>query len=213
MDHAGTQSHRPEGVIYPEAVSEDVGTGALPSPLSHFATGLDEVRSAGAPDMNAIGRLLVELAADDEFFGPLIADMAPASMDVHWLLKPERGPRLALVHRPEGMMAYTHSHGCWVGIAPVRGAETHQQWNVARHEDGKAEMSLAGDRVLHRGDVATLTPPRDVHNHGHVIGTGPAPYTLVLLGDNMYLFERQEYDPAEGTWQALEPGDPGRSNR
>ena len=91
MDHAGTQSHRPEGVIYPEAVSEDVGTGALPSPLSHFATRLDEVRSADAPDMNAIGRLLVELAADDEFFGPLIADMAPASMDVHWLLKPDRG--------------------------------------------------------------------------------------------------------------------------
>jgi hypothetical protein len=23
-------------------------------------------------------------------------------------------------------------------------------------------------------------PPRDVHNHGHVIGTGPAPYSLIL---------------------------------
>ena len=108
----------------PEAVSEDVGAGALPSPLRHFATAVDEARSADAPD-----------------------------------------------------------------------------------------MSLAGERVLHGGDVATLTPPRDVHNHGHVIGTGPAPYTLVLLGDDMYLFERQEYDPAEGTWQALDPGDPGRSNR
>jgi len=197
----------------PEGVSEDVGTGALPSPLRHFATGVDEARSADVPDMGAIGRLLVQLAADDEFFRPLIADMAPASMDVHWLLRPARGPRLALVHRPEGVMAYTHSHGCWVGIAPVRGAETHQQWNVVREEGGRAELSLAGERVLRRGDVATLTPPRDVHNHGHVIGTGPAPYTLVLLGDNMYLFERQEYDPAAGTWQALEPGDPGRSNR
>jgi predicted metal-dependent enzyme (double-stranded beta helix superfamily) len=163
--------------------------------------------------MDAIGRLLVRLAADDEFFRPLIADMAPASMDVHWLLKPERGPRLALVHRPEGVMAYTHSHGCWVAIAPVQGAETHQRWDAVRHAGGKAELSLASERVMHHGDVATLVPPRDVHNHGHVIGTGPAPYTLVLLGDNMYLFARQEYDPAAGTWQELEPGDPGRSNR
>ena len=65
-------------------------TDALPGPLREFATGVDEARSADAPDMDAIGRLLVRLAADDEFFRPLIADMAPASMDVHWLLQPER---------------------------------------------------------------------------------------------------------------------------
>jgi predicted metal-dependent enzyme (double-stranded beta helix superfamily) len=190
-----------------------VGTGALPSPLNHFMARLDEVRAGGVPDLGAVGRLLTDLTADDEFFAPLIADMPPASMDVHWLVRPERGPRLVLVHRPEGMMAYTHSHGCWVGIAPVRGAETHQHWNVARHDGGRAELSLADERVLHRGDVATLVPPRDVHNHGHVIGTGPAPYSVILLGDDMFLFERQEYDPGEGTWQALAPGDPGRSNR
>ena len=45
--------------------------------------------------MDAVGRLLVELGADDEFFGPLIAGMPAASTGVHWLLKPERGPRLA----------------------------------------------------------------------------------------------------------------------
>lgn len=197
----------------PGAVSADGGTGALPTPLSLFAAGLGEARSADVLEMDAVGRLLAELAADDEFFGPLIADMPPASMDVHWLLRPDRGPRLALVHRPEGVMAYTHSHGCWVAIAPVQGAETHQRWDVVRHESGRAELSLASERVLHRGDAVTLVPPLDVHNHGHVIGTGPAPYTLVLLGDNMYLFERQEYDPGEGAWRALEPGDPGRSNR
>lgn len=110
-------------------------------------------------------------------------------------------------------MAYTHSHGCWVALAPVRGAETHQHWNVVRHGDGRAELSLAGERVMHHGDVATLVPPRDVHNHGHVAGSGPSPYSLILLGDDMFVFERQEYDPGEGTWQTLRPGDPGRSNR
>ncbi len=53
----------------------------------------------------------------------------------------------------------------------------------------------------------------DVHNHGHVTGTGPSPYSLILLGDNMLAFEREEYDPERGTWRRLAPGDPGRSNR
>jgi hypothetical protein len=190
-----------------------VSTGALPSPLGHFVAQLDELRSADIPDMDAVGRLLAGLAADEEFFDPLVAAMPPEAPGAHRLVTPDRGPRLVLVHRPESVMAYTHSHGCWVAIAPVRGAETHQHWNVVRHDQGRAELSLADERVLHRGDMATLVPPRDVHNHGHVVGTGPAPYSLILLGDNMLLFERQEYDPAEGTWQALPPGDPGRSNR
>jgi hypothetical protein len=58
-------------------------------------------------------------------------------------------------------MAYTHSHGCWVGIAPVRGVETHQHWHAVLHEDGRAELSLADERALRPGDVATLIPPRD----------------------------------------------------
>jgi hypothetical protein len=110
-------------------------------------------------------------------------------------------------------MAYTHSHRCWVAIAPVRGVETHQHWHAVRHPAGRAELTLADERALHRGDVATLVPPHDVHNHGHVTGTGPSPYSLILLGDDMLLFEREEYDPERGTWQRLAPGDPGRSNR
>jgi hypothetical protein len=42
-----------------------------------------------------------------------------------WLIRPPGGPRLVLVHRPEAVMGYTHSHRCWVVIAPVRGVETH----------------------------------------------------------------------------------------
>jgi hypothetical protein len=127
---------------------------------------------------------------------------------VHWLIRPERGPRLVLVHRPEGVMACTHSHRCWVALAPVRGVETHQRWDVVRRPGGRAELSLADERALHPGDVATLVPPRDVHNHGHVTGSGPSPYSLILLGDDMLLFEREEYDPGRGTWRGLAPGTP-----
>ena len=100
-----------------------------------------------------------------------------------------------------------------VAVAPVRGVETHQRWDAVRYEDGRAELRLVDDRAMHRGDVATLTPPGDVHNHGHVLGTGPSPYSLILLGDDMYLFERKEYDPGQGTWRTLAPGDPGRPHR
>ena len=46
----------------------------------------------------------------------------------------------------------------------------------------RAKLRLADDRAVHRGDVATLTPPGDIHNHGHVLGAGPSPYSLILLG-------------------------------
>jgi predicted metal-dependent enzyme (double-stranded beta helix superfamily) len=185
----------------------------FPSPLRHFLTQLDELRSGGMPDMDQVGRLLVGLAADEEYFGPLIAAMPAQSPGGTWLVKPERGPRLVLFHRPAGVMAYTHSHHCWVAVAPVRGVETHQRWHAVRHEDGRAELHLAEDRAMQRGDVATLVPPGDIHNHGHVLGTGPSPYSLILLGDDMYLFERKEYDLKQGTWRNLAPGDPGQSHR
>jgi predicted metal-dependent enzyme (double-stranded beta helix superfamily) len=185
----------------------------FPSPPLHFLTQLAELRSADIVDMDEVGRLLVELAADEEYLGPLIEAIPPQRAGGKWLLKPERGPRLVLFHRPAGVMAYTHSHHCWVAVAPVRGVETHQRWDAVRHEDGRAELRLADDRTMQRGDVATLVPPGDVHNHGHVLGTGPSPYSLILLGDDMYRYERKEYDPRQGTWRKLEPGDPGRSHR
>jgi predicted metal-dependent enzyme (double-stranded beta helix superfamily) len=163
--------------------------------------------------MDMVGRLLLELAAEEEFFDPLIAQIPAESPGVRWLARPDRGPRLVLVHRPEGVMAYTHSHRCWVALTPVRGVETHQRWTAVRHQDGRAEMTLADERALHRGDVVTLVPPEDVHNHGHIAGSGPSPYSLILLGDDMLLFQRVEYDPERGTWRGLAPGDPGRSNR
>ena len=189
------------------------GTGGLPGPLRRFADRLEEVRSAETFDMDQVGRVLMELAADEEFFSPLIEQLPIGSPGSRWLIRPARGPRLVLVHRPEAVMGYTHSHRCWVGIAPVRGVETHQRWDAVRHAGGQAELRLADERALVPGDVATLVPPRDVHNHGHVAGSGPSPYSLVLLGDDMLLFGREEYDPDQGTWRALTPGDPGRGNR
>jgi hypothetical protein len=40
----------------------------FPEPLRHFLAQLDELRSASIPDMDRVGRLLTELAADEEYF-------------------------------------------------------------------------------------------------------------------------------------------------
>ncbi len=48
---------------------------ALPGPLRHFLAQLDELRSVGVPDMDKVGRLLVDLAADEDYLGPLIAEI------------------------------------------------------------------------------------------------------------------------------------------
>ena len=74
----------------------------LPGPLRHFLTRLDELRYGDIVDMDEVGRLLVELAADEEYLGPLIAEIPSESPGGRWLVKPERGPRLVLFHRPEG---------------------------------------------------------------------------------------------------------------
>jgi len=79
-----------------------MSTSELPGPLRHFTAQLDELRSGNMPDMDRVGRLLVELAADTEFFAPLIAEIPSGAPGDRWLIRPERGPRLVLVHRPEG---------------------------------------------------------------------------------------------------------------
>jgi hypothetical protein len=87
---------------------EQTDTGALPGPLRHFVNQLDGLSSAGVPDMDAVGRLLVQLAADEEFFGPLIQQLPAGAPGDRWLVRPVRGPRLVLVHRPDAVMGYTH---------------------------------------------------------------------------------------------------------
>jgi hypothetical protein len=82
-----------------------MSTDDLASPPRPFLAQLEDLRSADVLDMDQVGRLLVELAADEEYLGPLIAELPAKSPGGRWLVKPERGPRLVLFHRPEGMMA------------------------------------------------------------------------------------------------------------
>jgi hypothetical protein len=69
-----------------------VSTAALPGPLRYFTAQLDELPSGDVPVMDLVGRLLAELAADTEFFVPLIAEIPSAAPGDRWLIRPERVP-------------------------------------------------------------------------------------------------------------------------
>jgi predicted metal-dependent enzyme (double-stranded beta helix superfamily) len=185
----------------------------LDSPVRSFFQRLEPLAASPAPDMDAIANLLLELAGDADYFEHHIAAMPTDRASTRPLHMPQDGPRLILVHRPEGVMGPVHSHQVWVAIAPISGTETHRRYDVKeRRPDGTAELTLAEELHLRAGsgEAATLTPPNDVHAHGHAAGIGQAAYILVLTGDNQLKYERQEYDLESHTWRTLAPGDLGR---
>jgi predicted metal-dependent enzyme (double-stranded beta helix superfamily) len=165
--------------------------------------------AATTPDLAAIGAALADLAADTDYLGTWIGRLGERSgwLEIH---APGRGPRLTLVHRPEGAMGAVHSHGTWVAISPVVGVETHRRWRVIRDDDATPRVEMAEDRALARAEVATLLPPDDVHDHGHLVGRGAPAHVLILVGDDQTRFEREEWDLATGRYRILRPGDGGR---
>ena len=102
MTDALSDRFRTDRVAEGREGARTVNNDDFPGPLRHFLTRLDELRSENTVDMDRVGRLLVDLAADEDYLGPLIAEIPSESAGGRWLVKPERGPRLVLFHRPEG---------------------------------------------------------------------------------------------------------------
>ncbi len=181
----------------------------LDSPIRALFERIATPAAAATPDLAAIGAALAELACDTDYLRSWIDRLGAesGSLAIH---APERGPRLTLVHRPEGEMSAVHSHGTWVAISPIVGVETHRRWRVIREPDAVPRIELAEDRALAGAEVATLLPPDDVHDHGHLVGRGAPAHVLILLGDRQTQFAREEWDIATGRHRVLVPGDGGR---
>ena len=170
-------------------------------------------RIAGAaadstPDLAAIGEALVDLARDTDYLALWIDRLGDES-GVLRLHAPERGPRLMLVHRREGQMGAIHDHATWVAISPIVGLETHRRYRIVG-AGGTAHPEVAEELALEALDFATLLPPDDLHDHGHLAGHGRPAYVLIMTGDDQTAFERNEWDLATGRHRILRPGDPGR---
>lgn len=182
------------------------------APVRTFVERLTAALDPG-PDMAAIGRALQDLAADRDYFDPLIEVIDEEAGGGAGLYVPEQGPRLFLLHRPRGVMSYVHSHSVFVGLAPVRGVETHRRYEVeSLTPPDRAVIRVAEELALKPGDVATLLPPDDIHSHGHAGGPEETPYSLILTGDDQTRFARREYDIEAGTYRDLPVGEFGTLN-
>jgi len=164
--------------------------------------------AAASPDLRAIGAALVDLARDVDYLAPWVARLGDqtGALPIH---TPERGPRLILVHRREGQMSAIHDHTTWVAISPIVGLETHRRYRVVG-EGSAARPEVVEARDLRPSDIATLLPPEDLHDHGHLAGHGVPAYVLIMTGDDQTLFRRNEWDLSTGRHRVLEPGDGGR---
>ena len=149
---------------------------------------------------------LADLASDLDYVGGWIRRLGDASglVAIH---APERGPRLMLAHRLDGRLSAVHDHGTWVAIAAVTGAETHRRYERDAVSDAPRPSETV---VLGPADVVTMLPPNDVHDHGHIMGSGAPAYVLILTGDDQRRYRRNEWDIASGRHRILEPGDLGR---
>ena len=159
-------------------------------------------------DLAAIGDALIELSLQVDDLRPAIEQMDAAGGGLA-LHAPTRGPRLTLVHRPEGEMSAIHDHGTWVVMAPISGLETHRRYRMTGGRPA-AGVEVAETLELEPSRAATLLPPDDIHDHGHLAGHGAPAYVLILLGDDQRRFTRNEWDAATGRHRVLEPGDGGR---
>ena len=180
----------------------------LDGPVRRFFERIAAPAAAERPDLEAIGAAIVDLAADVEYLESWVRRMgdAPGSLAIH---APTNGPRLSLVHRPEGQMSALHDHGTWVAISPIVGEETHRRYRFDP-TDVKALPQLIDVRGLEASDAVTMMPPDDLHDHGHMTGQGTPAYVLILTGDDQTRFARNEWDLATGRHRVLPPGESGR---
>ncbi|MGI8925654.1 MAG: hypothetical protein ACR2HN_03280 [Tepidiformaceae bacterium] len=186
----------------------------LDSPLRTFFQELAPLAGSAedSPHLPEIAGLLAELARDEDYFAHHMAGLPTDRFAGIPLHAPERGPRLLLVHRPEGLIGAIHSHSVWVVITPVTGTETHRRYEVASragNEASRARIEMTEERHIAPGEHVTLVPPRDIHAHGHGRGIGEPAYILILTGDDQFRYAREEFDAEAGTARSLAPGDRG----
>lgn len=180
----------------------------LDAPLRQLFDRIEPYADLASPDLPQIASALSELTSDHDYLAPKISELGDRN-GVLPLHRPERGPRLFLVHRRQGEMGAIHDHQVWVALAPVVGVETHRRWRPIDAAD-RTRIELAEEQAVEATRCVTLMPPDDIHDHGHRMGVGDAAYVLILLGDDQFRYRRSEWDTSTGRWRALEPGDMGR---
>jgi predicted metal-dependent enzyme (double-stranded beta helix superfamily) len=181
---------------------------ALDAPVRTLFERIPGLVAGGKPDLASIGAALVDLATDRDYLARWVERLGDVSGSLR-IHAPTRGPRLAIVHRRDGEMGAVHDHGTWVVVSPIVGLETHRRYRVVG-SGSSARPEVAERLELEPSSSATLLPPDDLHDHGHIAGRGTAAYVLILTGDDQTRYTRNEWDLATGRHRVLRPGDGGR---
>ena len=191
-----------------EAATGDGGLAGLDRPVRTLFERIAGPAASPDRDLAPIGAALVDLAADLDYVTHWVERLGDESgaLVIHG---PAQGPRLLIVHRREGQMGAVHDHGTWVAISPIVGLETHRRYRIAG-EGPTAYPEVVEALALEPSHFATLLPPDDLHDHGHVAGHGAPAYVLIMTGDDQTRFMRNEWDLATGRHRILRPGDGGR---
>jgi len=186
----------------------DRGLAALDGPVRALFERVHRLNVEPSPDLSALGAALVELATDLDYVTRWVDRLGDVNgaLPIH---APARGPRLTIVHRRDGQMGAIHDHGTWVAISPILGLETHRRYRVTG-EGASSRPEVAETLFLEPSQNATLLPPDDLHDHGHLAGHGAAAFVLIMTGDDQTIFTRNEWDLATGRHRLLLPGDGGR---
>lgn len=163
---------------------------SLDGPVRDLFERIEPHADLKAPHLPAIAAALAELAADHDYLAPAIAELGDVN-GLSALHKPERGPRLFLVHRRTGEMGAVHDHQVWVALAPIVGVETHRHWRPTTSDDCR-RIAIDEEQAVKPGSVITLQPPDDIHDHGHRMGVGDAAYVLIMTGDDQSRYRRSE---------------------
>jgi len=196
----------PIALSYPSGVTDRLDR--VGAPVRSLFERIVGPSAARPPDLAPIGAALADLAKDVDFLGAWVARLGErgGGLPIH---APERGPRLLLVHRSEGQMGAIHDHATWVAISPIVGLETHRRYRIIG-EGAAARPEIVEARALGPSEFATLLPPDDIHDHGHLAGHGVPAYVLIMTGDDQTRFRRHEWDLSTGRHRVLESGDGGR---
>ncbi|MPZ22485.1 MAG: hypothetical protein GEU28_02855 [Dehalococcoidia bacterium] len=156
------------------------------------------------PEMDSIASALADLGMDDEYGSYVLSQVEPGSLkQVH---VPEQGPALLVVYSGPGRIPPIHSHRTWAALAPITGVETHRQYELVDHTHERATLRKIDERRVTKGQTVTITPPRDIHDHGHIEGTGDPACFFVLTGINQLIHPREQYVYPEGPYRIIEPG-------
>jgi predicted metal-dependent enzyme (double-stranded beta helix superfamily) len=153
--------------------------------------------------VEAISKVLLELAAGEELFPPAsfpLADPGPAQRPRFYRLAEDPDHRFALYANASrgGVDSPVHNHTTWAVVVGIRGEELNRFYR--RNDDG---VEQTGERSVGRGTAVAMLPD-DLHSI-HIHGDEPV-LNLHMYGLGLeQLHERRFFDPRERRWRPFPP--------